>query len=116
MRISRVFAAMAAVALVAACGSDSPTDPGPQTVLGLAATPKGATSIQLSFTGTAGDASYSVERAAGAAGTFAAAGTVPAPATGGTVTWDDTGLSASTLYRYRVITVRGGGSAPSGET
>ncbi|HKH94734.1 MAG TPA: fibronectin type III domain-containing protein [Gemmatimonadaceae bacterium] len=116
MRISRVFAAVVAVALTVACGSDSLTDPGPEPVLGLAATPKGATSIQLSFTGTAGDASYSVERAAGAAGTFAAAGTVPAPATGGTVTWEDTGLSASTLYRYRVITVRGGGSsAASGE-
>src|SRR5215204_1041354 len=116
MRISRVFAAAAAVALTVACGSDSVTATGPEPVLGLAATPKGATSIQLSFTGTAGDASYSVERATGAAGTFAAAGTVPAPAAGGTVTWDDTGLSASTLYRYRVVTLRGGGSsAASGE-
>jgi len=116
MRISRVFAAAAAVALTVACGSDSVTAPGPEPVLGLAATPKGATSIQLSFTGTAGDASYSVERATGAAGTFAAAGTVPAPAAGGTVTWDDTGLSSSTLYRYRVISVRGASSsAASGE-
>jgi len=110
MRISRVFAAMAAMAamtLVAACGSDSVTDPGPQPVLGLAATPKGATSIQLSFNGTAGDASYSVERATGASGTFASATSVSAPATGGSVTWTDTGLVASTLYRYRVTTVRG---------
>jgi hypothetical protein len=116
MRISRVFAVMTAVALAVACGSsDGVTDPGPQPVLGLAATPKGATSMQISFTGSAGDASYSIERAAGATGTFAAAATVPAPATGGAVTWDDTGLTPSTLYRYRVTTLRGASSAPSGE-
>ena len=108
MRISRVFAAMVAMMLAAACGSDSVTDPGPQPVLGLAATPKGATSIQLSFNGTAGDASYSVERATGANGTFASASSIPAPSTGGAVTWTDTGLVASTLYRYRVTTARAG--------
>jgi hypothetical protein len=116
MRISRVFAAMLAVALAVGCGSDSVTDPGPQTVLGLAVTPKGATSVQLSFTGTAGDASYSIERATGPAGAFAPVGSVPAPANGGTVTWDDTGLTPNTVYRYRVITVRGStSSAASGE-
>src|SRR5215218_1430194 len=116
MRISRVFAVMTAVALAVACGSgDGVTDPGPQPVLGLAATPKGATSMQIAFNGTAGDASYSIERAAGATGTFASAGTVPAPATGGAVTWDDTGLTPNTLYRYRVTTLRGASSAPSGE-
>jgi hypothetical protein len=116
MRISRVCAAMLAVALAVGCGSDSVTDPGPQAVLGLAVTPKGATSVQLTFTGTAGDASYSIERATGAAGPFAAVGSVPAPANGGIVTWDDTGLSPNTVYRYRVITVRGNASsAASGE-
>jgi hypothetical protein len=116
MRISRVCAAMLAVALAVGCGSDSVTDPGPQAVLGLAVTPKGATSVQLTFTGTAGDASYSIERATGAAGPFAAVGSVPAPANGGIVTWDDTGLSPNTVYRYRVITVRGSASsAASGE-
>jgi len=116
MRISRVFAVMMAVALAVGCGSDSVTDPGPQTVLGLTVTPKGATSVQLSFTGTAGDASYSIERATGATGAFAAVGSVPAPANGGTVTWDDTGLTPNTVYRYRVITVRGSASSSaSGE-
>ncbi len=116
MRISRVCAAMLAVALAVGCGSDSVTDPGPQTVLGLAVTPKGATSVQLTFTGTAGDASYGIERATGAAGTFAAVGSVPAPANGGVVTWDDTGLMPNTVYRYRVVTVRGSASsAASGE-
>jgi len=116
MRISRVFAVMMAVALAVGCGSDSVTDPGPQTVLGLTVTPKGATSVQLSFTGTTGDASYSIERATGATGAFAAVGSVPAPANGGTVTWDDTGLTPNTVYRYRVITVRGSaGSSASGE-
>jgi hypothetical protein len=107
MRISRVFAATVAMTLAAACGSDSVTDPGPQPVLGLAATPKGATSIQLSFNGSAGDASYAVERAAGANGAFASATSIPAPSAGGSVTWTDTGLVASTVYRYRVTTVRG---------
>ena len=117
MRISRVFVAMVAVALAVACGSDNGvTDPGPQPVLGLAATPKGATTLTISFTGTPGDASYSVERATGASGAFAVAGTVAAPAAGGTVTWDDTGLTPNTLYRYRVTTVRGAAnSSPSGE-
>jgi hypothetical protein len=116
MRISRVFAVMMAVALVVGCGSDSVTDPGPETVLGLTVTPKGATSVQLSFTGTAGDASYSIERATGATGAFAAVGSVPAPANGGAVTWDDTGLTPNTVYRYRVITVRGSASSSaSGE-
>src|SRR3982750_932972 len=117
MRIRGVCAAIAAVALVAACGSDNtPTDPGPQTILGLGATPKGATSIQLSFTGTAGDASYTVERATGAAGAFANVATIPAPAAGGIVTWTDAGLTANTVYRYHIITVRGtANSTPSGE-
>ena len=115
MRFSSVFVLATAAALAAACGSDSVADPGPQPVLGLAATPKGATSIQLSFTGSVGDASYAVERATGAAGAFVAAGSIPAPASGVTVTWDDSGLTGSTLYRYRVTTVRGGGSAASGE-
>ena len=116
MRFSRVFAALAAAALAVACGSDGITDVGPQPVLGLAATPKGAASVQLSFTGSTGDASYSVERATGAGGAYTAAGSVAAPASAGTVTWTDTGLEANTLYRYRVVTVRGAGaSAPSGE-
>ena len=116
MRIRSVFAAIVAAALVAACGSDGVTDPGAQVVLGLAATPKGATSIQLTFTGSAGDASYTVERATGASGSFAGVTSVPAPAAGGTVTWTDNGLTANTLYRYRVITLRGSASStPSGE-
>jgi hypothetical protein len=90
--------------------------PGAQVVLGLSATPKGSATVELSFNGTAGDASYTVERATGASGTFATITSVPAPAAGGTVTWTDNGLTASTLYRYRIVTVRGGtSSAPSGE-
>ncbi len=117
MRIRGVLAAIAAVALAIACGSDNnPTDPGPQVVLGLAATPKGSTSIQLSFTGTAGDASYTVERATGAAGAFANVASIPAPAAGGVVTWTDVGLTANTAYRYHIITVRGtANSIASGE-
>jgi hypothetical protein len=63
--------------------------------------------VRITFNSLAGDNSYDIERAEGAAGTFAAAGTVAAPATGGPVTYDDTGLKANTLYRYRVTTVKG---------
>jgi hypothetical protein len=116
MRISRVFVGIVTAAFAVACGSDGVTDPGPLPVLGLAATPKGATSIELSFTGTSGDASYAVERATGAGGAFASAGSIPAPASGGTVTWIDSGLEPSMMYRYRVTTLRGSGSSnPSGE-
>ena len=67
-----------------ACGSDSSTGPSaPTPVLGLSAAVMGATSMQITFNSNAGDASYDVERAEGAAGAFAAVGSTPAPATAG---------------------------------
>ncbi|MEO5817595.1 MAG: fibronectin type III domain-containing protein [Gemmatimonadaceae bacterium] len=106
----RALAAVAAVLTLAslACGSDGPS--GPETVnpiVGVTATAKGATSVTVSFNGNAGDASYDIERAEGAAGAFAKATNVPAPATGGAVTWTDAGLKVNTLYRYRVIANKG---------
>ncbi|MDB4883722.1 MAG: hypothetical protein JWL95_2488 [Gemmatimonadetes bacterium] len=100
-----------------ACGSDSSTGPiAPTPVLGLSATTKGATSVQLTFNSAVGDASYDVERAEGAAGTFAAVGSIPAPTTAGPVTYSDTGLKANTLYRYHVFTNKGSlRSVASGE-
>ncbi len=108
MSFRRSLTAIAALCLAAACGSDGPTDPGPVAVFGLTANPQGSSTVKLSFTGVSGDASYDIERATGATGTFAQVGTVPAPSAGGSVSYVDTGLSAATSYRYRVFTNRGG--------
>jgi hypothetical protein len=118
--IGRALAATAAVLLVGAvaCGSDNSTGTTtpPTPVLGLAATAKSTTSVDLTFNGTAGDNSYDIERAEGAAGTFAAVGSVPAPAAGGPVTYTDTALKVNTAYRYHIITNRGAlKSVASGE-
>jgi len=117
--IGRALAASAAVLMLGAagCGSDSPSGPATVTpVLGLAATAKSTTSVDLTFNSSAGDASYDIERAEGAAGAYAAVGSVPAPPSAGPVTYSDTGLKANTAYRYHVITNRGGQrSVASGE-
>ena len=118
--IGRALTASAAVLLLGAvaCGSDSNSSTGPSTptpVLGLQATAKGTTAIDLTFNSTAGDASYDIERAEGT-GAFVAVGSVPAPSTPGPVTWTDTGLKANTAYRYHVITNKGSlKSVASGE-
>jgi hypothetical protein len=100
----------------AACGSDSSSGPTVVTpVLGLSATPKGTTAIDLTFNSTAGDGSYDIERAEGT-GAFVAAGSVAAPSPAGPVTYTDTGLKVNTAYRYHVFTNRGAQrSVASGE-
>lgn len=109
--------AVAAISLfAAACGSDSTGPTPPQPILGLSTTAKGASSIQLTFNSVPGDDSYDIERAEGLSGAFAAVTTVTAPSTPGLVTYIDNGLKPTTLYRYRVITVKGGArSIASGE-
>lgn len=103
---------------LAACGSDDdPAAPVILPPLGVTTAPTSVSSIRVTFNSVAGDNSYEIERAEGAAGTFAAATTVAAPATAGTITYDDTNLKVSTLYRYRVTAVRGTSrSQPSSET
>jgi len=117
--IRRTLAASAALLLVGAvaCGSDSTSGPSaPTPVIGLAAAAKGATSVTLTFNSVAGDASYDIERAEGAAGAFSGIGSVPAPATPGVVTFTDSALKSNTVYRYHVITNRGAQkSVASGE-
>ena len=114
-RLTTAAIAVVSIAL-AACGSDSTGPSKPQPILGLSAIAKGATSVQLTFNSVAGDNSYSIERAEGAAGTFAAVTSVNAPATAGAVTYLDNGLKPTTMYRYRVITTKGTQqSIPSGE-
>lgn len=116
----RALAAVTAaitLAVTAACGSDSATGPDtPLPIVGVSVACKGATSVVVTFTANAGDASYDIERAEGAAGAFAAAGNVVAPAGGGVVTYTDANLKANTMYRYRVVANRGSTKSPaSGE-
>jgi len=110
---------MAAIT-VAACNDDNPTDNTVPVVVGVQAAPNPAattSSVIVTFQSRAGDNSFNIERAEGASGgTFAAAGTVQAPATPGTVTFTDNGLAVNTTYRYRVTALRGSqSSAPSSE-
>ncbi len=114
----RLLRLLAVLPFLAACGSDDPSGPvAPVAPLGVQAAPTGTSTVRVTFPSTTGINTYNIERAEGAAGTFAQVGTAAAPATPGTVTYDDTGLKVQTLYRYRVLAVRGGvASAPSGET
>jgi hypothetical protein len=114
--LAAVTAAIA-LAVTASCGSDSATGPdAPLPIVGVSVTSRGATSVVVSFTANPGDASYDIERAEGATGAFVAAGNVPAPSGGGTVTYTDANLKANTMYRYRVFANRGSLKSPaSGE-
>jgi len=111
------LAALPALLAAAACSdSDSPSGPTALPVIGVTATAVNSSSIKLTFTSRTGDNSYNIERAEGAAGTFASAGTVAAPGTAATVTFNDGSLKPQTLYRYRVTTVVGSAlSTPSSE-
>jgi hypothetical protein len=77
-----------AIALLglAACSDDDPVAPTVDPPLGLQVSATGSSSIRVTFNGRAVDDSYTVERAEGAAGTFATVTTVNAPATDGVVT------------------------------
>ena len=121
MSMLRRFAAVSTITVLsfaAACGSDdnNPTGPTATPVIGVTAQAMTSSSVKITFTSRAGDNSYNIERAEGAAGTFSQVGTVPAPTTAGQVTFTDNSLKFSTLYRYRVITVLGTATAPSSET
>lgn len=120
MPLSRRLASalvVTSLGILAACSDDSdPTGPTPAPIIGVTATAVSATSIRVTFMSRTGDDSYTIERAQGTVGTFAAVATRPAPTTAGSVQFDDSGLEPGTLYRYRVITVVGSASsAPSSE-
>ena len=111
---SRLITSVFALALfgLAACGDDDdPTAPTLDPPLGLQVTATGSGSTRITFNGRALDDSYTLERAEGAAGTFASVTTINAPNTDGTVTYDDTGLNPQTQYRYRVKATRGSASS-----
>lgn len=110
LRLSRRAALLAALTLVTACTSNQgdPTGVAPAAPSAVASTVISSSRVKVTFSGTGNPSdSYTVERASGAGSTgFAEVGTVNGAASG-TITFEDTGLDAATLYRYRVATLRG---------
>ena len=94
------------LALVAAC-SDDPVTPTNDPPAGLAASATGSTTINMTWTAATGLTQYVLERATGAAGTFAE---INRPASSAT-SYSDTGLLPTTLYRYRIAAVRSAGTS-----
>ncbi|HEX2079574.1 MAG TPA: fibronectin type III domain-containing protein [Longimicrobium sp.] len=91
---------------LAACGGDGGTEPQPLAApTGVTGT-AGSQQVTLSWQAVADADAYTVQRAAGT-GTFADVGTTPQPS------YTDTGLSASTTYRYRVFATRGAEVGPA---
>ena len=105
---------IALIGLLACGDDDDPTAPTVDPPLGLQLTATSSASIRVSFNGRAIDDTYTIERAEGASGTFASVTTLDAPATDGTLTYDDTGLNPQTQYRYRVRATRGSASSSYG--
>ena len=119
-RLSALTLAVGALAVAACSKDDSGTNNTVPVVVGVQAAPNPSattSSIIVTFQSRTGDNSFNIERAEGATGgTFAQVGTAQAPATPGTVTYTDNGLTVNTTYRYRVIALRGSqSSAPSAE-
>ncbi|HUQ81592.1 MAG TPA: fibronectin type III domain-containing protein [Gemmatimonadaceae bacterium] len=110
LRQCAALAGVAAMAVLAACGSDSNDGttrpvvvPAPTAVT---VTASGSRAAKVTFSGQTGDNSYVVQRADGSTGgTFAQVGTVNASAT--TLSYDDAGLTPGATYRYRVAAMRG---------
>ncbi len=115
-RLAQHAALVLVAAAATACGKDSTGPSAPNPILGASASSTSSASATVTFQSVAGDNSYAIERAEGAAGAFAADTTVTAPATAGTVTVVRTGLKPNTAYRFRITTTRGSlSSIPSGE-
>ena len=99
---------MASLAVSACDGDDGPTTPDLIAPAAVQTIP-GSTQVVLSWNAVPGAASYSVERAEGAAGTFAQLATTTE------TRYTDTGLDASTSYRYRIMATRGAETGPAAE-
>jgi fibronectin type 3 domain-containing protein len=101
---------LATAVLFSAC-SDDDDDSGvgpvvvPAVPTGLTVTALSANSNRITWTASAGATSYSVERAAGAAGSFAEI------ATPSGTSYDDIGLDGEQTYRYRVAAVNSAGKS-----
>jgi hypothetical protein len=104
-----------AAAAATACGKDS-TAPTVNPILGASASVAGSSAVTVAFTSIAGDNSYLVERAEGAAGVYATDTTITAPAASTPISYRRGSLKPLTLYRFRITTTRGGqASIPSSE-
>lgn len=93
-------------ALLVSTGGSAPSTPS-----GLAATAASSSQINLSWTQTTGATGYSVFRSTSANGTFSRLGSDPTVSSGSTLTYSDTGLSASTAYFYKISAVNSGGES-----
>lgn len=97
--------AIAVAALLSACGDDDDDGTGPNTLdppTGVVATATSATTASVTWTAADGATSYVIQRAPGAQGSnFATVGT------SSTTSFDDTGLTPESPYRYRVGSVSG---------
>src|SRR5688500_137665 len=95
------------MALLWACSDDDPVTPSNNPPAGLAASASGSTAINLTWTAATGVTQYVLERAQGAAGTFAE---INRPARSAT-SYPDTGLLPTTQYRYRIAADRSAGTS-----
>ncbi|MEX2472593.1 MAG: fibronectin type III domain-containing protein [Gemmatimonadota bacterium] len=106
MKRNKLMLALTGLAVFAAgCGDDDNGNGMDPVVLsapaGVAATATSETSIQVTYNAVSGATGYIVERAPGSSGSFASVGTPSG------TSFDDTGLQASTSYRYRVAATAG---------
>ena len=114
-RLAKGAVVLIAASAATACGKDS-TAPTVNPILGASASVAGSSAVTVAFTTYAGDNSYLVERAEGAAGAFAADTTIAAPAAATPLSYRRGGLKPLTLYRFRITSTRGGQSSiPSSE-
>jgi hypothetical protein len=100
MKRNNLILALTGLAFFAAgCGDDDNGGTGPEMLAaptGVAATATSQASVEVTFNAVSGATGYIVERAPGSSGSFASVGTPT------TTSFEDTGLQASTAYRYRV--------------
>jgi len=116
LRRFTIALATAVTAVASGCKSSDSTGPSaPLPVLGLSATATGSAAVRVTFSGRAGE-SYDIERAEGASGAFAVVNSTATLAADATQTYNDAGLKPTTLYRYRVTTIKSGARTPSAET
>jgi hypothetical protein len=89
------------------------TDPSaPSTPSGFAASASSSSQIDLSWTQTSGATSYDIYRSASSGGTFTRVSeSDPTVSSGSTVTYSDTGLTASTSYYYKITSLNTSGES-----
>ncbi|MCI0432344.1 MAG: fibronectin type III domain-containing protein [Gemmatimonadetes bacterium] len=95
-------ALLAGVLIFAACSDEDPTGTGLTVPGNVTVEVLSPTSVRVRFGAVTNATGYIVQRAEGAAGAFTTAGTPT------TTSFDDTGLTPNTAYRYRVAATRTG--------